>query len=118
MRRNLSLWRPLMRQRVFALICCVAGARALACDYPPTAPAIPDGKTATSEQMVDAQTSVKDYVSKMEAYIACLDQEVAKAGEEPPSEAQQHIHVEKHNAAVDEMQNVADKYNAEVRAFK
>jgi hypothetical protein len=107
-----------MHRRALALILCVAGAPALACEYPPTAPAIPDGRTATSEQMVDAQKAVKEYVSKMEAYIACLDTEATSTGDEPPTEAQQHIHVQKHNAAVDEMQNVADKYNAEVRAFK
>jgi len=107
-----------MHRRALALICWLAGAPALACDYPPAAPQIPDGKTATSEQMVDAQKAVKDYVSKMEAYIACLDTEAAGTGDQPVTEAQQHIHVEKHNAAVDEMQNVADKYNAEVRAYK
>jgi hypothetical protein len=68
--------------------------------------------------MVDAQKTVKEYVTKMEAYIACLDEESKKPREEPLTDAEQKIHVQRHNAAVDAMQALADQYNAEVRAYK
>ena len=106
-----------MHLRLFVCIACLASASALACDYPPTAPKIPDGKTATSDQMMATQQAIKDYVTKMEAYIACIDDSV-KDLPEPLTKEQEHIHVEKHNAAVDEMQGVADNFNAEVRAYK
>ena len=106
-----------MRLRAFVSVAWMASASALACDYPPAAPKIPDGKTATSEEMTATQQAVKDYVTKMEAYIACIDQSVQNLPE-PLTKEQEHIHVEKHNAAVDEMQGVADHFNAEVRAYK
>jgi ethanolamine utilization cobalamin adenosyltransferase len=106
-----------MRLRALVWAAWVTSTSAIACDYPPAAPKIPDGKTATSEEMVTTQQAVKDYVSKMEAYIACLDQSVENLPE-PLTKEQEHIHVEKHNAAVDEMQGVADHFNAEVRAYK
>jgi KaiC/GvpD/RAD55 family RecA-like ATPase len=98
-------------------LCCVFAVPAYACDYPPGKPEIPEGKTATSDQMMTAQGAVKDYVSKMEAYVACVDQEVESLGD-TVTEAQRNIQVQKHNAAVDEMTAVADQFNAEVRAYK
>jgi len=106
-----------MRVRAFLWLCCVVPLPALACDYPPAKPEIPDGKTATNEQMMTAQGAVKDYVAKMEAYVACVDQEVESLGD-TVTEAQRNVQVQKHNAAVDEMTAVADQFNAEVRAFR
>src|SRR5215510_3972325 len=106
-----------MSLRLFVCLTWIVSASALGCDYPPQAPKIPDGKTATSDQMMTTQQAVKDYVTKMEAYIACIDDSVNNLPE-PLTPEQQHIHVEKHNAALDEMQGVADHFNAEVRAYK
>lgn len=106
-----------MRLRFLACIALVTCAPALACDYPPAAPKIPDGKTATSDQMMETQKLVQDYVTKMQSYIDCIDNSVNDLPE-PLTKEQEHIHVEKHNAAVDEMQGVADHFNAEVRAYK
>jgi hypothetical protein len=106
-----------MSARVLFCCCLLASAPVLACDYPAQLPEVPDGKGASSEQMVDTQNAVKDYVAKMNDYLACLDQDMAALGE-TMTDAQKKIHVEKHNAAVDAMQALADKYNAEVRAYK
>lgn len=106
-----------MRSGFFALLLCCSSAFALACDYPATAPEVPDGKTATKEQMMTGQQGVKDYVGKMEAYLACLNESLTALGE-AATEADKTVHAEKHNAAVDAMQVVADKFNVEVRAFK
>jgi len=106
-----------MRLRLFVCVAWMASTSAFACDYPPAAPKIPDGKTATSEEMTATQQAVKDYVTKMEAYIACIDESVQNLPE-PLTQEQEHIHIEKHNAAVDEEQGVVDHFNAEVRAYK
>jgi hypothetical protein len=106
-----------MRFGPLVCLACILSAQALACDYPAATPKIPDGKTATNEEMMATQQAIKDYVTKMEAYIACIDDSL-KNLPEPPTAEQQHMQVEKHNAAVDEMQGVADHFNAEVRAFK
>jgi hypothetical protein len=106
-----------MSRGAFFCCCLLASAPAFACDYPTQLPEIPDGKTATNDQMITAQNAVKDYVAKMNAYLSCLDDEVNALGD-TVTDAQKKVQVEKHNAAVDAMQGLADKYNAEVRAYK
>jgi hypothetical protein len=107
-----------MRRLLLALSLWSLNLSALAvCQYPLTTPEIPAGATATEEQMLAAQKSVKEYVSQMEAYMACLDQESAALGD-TITEAQKHVHAQKHNAAIDAMEGIADKYNAEVRAYQ
>lgn len=83
----------------------------------PDAANIPDGATATSEEMVEAQTFVKQYIADMELYLACLDQQEA-ALEEPPTPEQAQEHTRLHNGAVDSMESVAAKFNEQVRAYK
>lgn len=78
---------------------------------------IPNGATATSEEMVEAQTYVKQYIADMELFLACLDEQES-ALEEPPTEEQIEDHTRLHNSAVDSMEKVAAKFNEQVRAFK
>lgn len=86
------------------------------CSSPP-AVAVPNGATAASEEMVEAQTYVKQYMAEMELYLDCLDQEEA-ALSEPPTDEQKLQHTQLHNQAVDSMENVATKFNEQVRVFK
>lgn len=83
----------------------------------PAAVAIPDGAKATSEAMVEAQTNVKQYMAEMELYLDCMDQEEA-ALTEPPTDEEKARHTQMHNQAVDSMEEVATKFNEQVRAFK
>ncbi len=87
-----------------------------ACPYPESV-TVPDGTTATTEEMVDGQTRIKKYMAEMEAYLDCLDQEEADLGREPTAEELQ-LHNQRHNAAVDEMEKVAAEFNEQVRAYK
>jgi hypothetical protein len=83
----------------------------------PTAPELPDGATADMPAMVDGQKAVKAYVAGTEAYLDCLVAETPEAGgvADPDAEIER---VDKHNAAVDEMDAVADKFNEEIREYK
>ncbi len=87
-----------------------------ACPYPEGVE-IPDGTTATTEEMVDGQTRIKQYMAEMEAYLDCLDQEEADLGREPTAEEVQ-LHNQRHNATIDEMEKVAAEFNEQVRAYK
>ena len=93
-----------------------ASAAHAACPYP-EAVAVPDGATATTEQLVDAQARIKQYMAEMEAFLDCLDREEAELGREPTAEELQ-VHNQRHNAAVDEMEQVAADFNEQVRAYK
>jgi hypothetical protein len=96
---------------------------AFACDYPERA-TFPDGQTATKDEMIAGQQSVKAYMAAMEEYLACIaaDEEVASAQLEDPSEEvlrqREQMLGKRHNAAVEEMEIVAAEFNNEVRAYK
>ena len=92
---------------------------ALSCEYP-TRIEVPDGRTATQDNMLEGQQAVKGYMSAMEEYLDCIDAESERlAGDDKDAEKEQRaILVSKHNAAVDEMEKVADDFNEQVRAYK
>jgi len=87
-----------------------------ACPYPEDV-IVPDGATATSEDMVNGQTRIKQYMAEMEAYLDCLDQEEADLDREPTQD-EVTLHNQRHNSAIDQMEKVASDFNEQVRAFK
>ncbi len=96
---------------------------AMACDYPQRA-SVPDGHSATKEEMIEGQRGVKAYIAAMEEYLACIEsaeQDTVAGNDDLDEEArQQRIEMfnKKYNAAVDEMNLVAAEFNIQVRAFK
>lgn len=102
----------------FAMLICgtMLAGPVLACDYP-RSPALPNGETATQDEMFAAQQAVRSYVAAAEAYLACL--EAAEANPENPiTPKQAEINVKRYNAMVEEMHRVSDEYNVAVRIFK
>jgi len=95
----------------------------LACEYPQQVE-IPNGESATREQMIESQRAVKDYVATMEEYLDCLieEEQAARAEMEELSAEDEQLREDmlnkKYNAAVDEMERVAAQFNAEVQAYK
>jgi hypothetical protein len=98
------------------LLAATAAPAGAACTYPDEI-TIPDGATATKDEMVAGQKAVKDYMAAVEAYLACLDEEDKKLGE-AATEEQKSLHVKRHNSAVDAMNEIAARFNEQVRAFK
>ena len=96
---------------------------ALACDYPQRAD-IANGATATKDEMVASQKSVKAYMTAMEEYLACIEtaEKDAVAALEEADETtladREDIFNKKYNAAVDEMNIIAEQFNEQVRAYK
>jgi len=95
------------------------------CPYPPAPDKLPDGATATLEQMVAGQKTVQAYQKAINDYNACidkaLDDAIAKGGDQlkPEQKAEmQKLEAQKHNAAVDQLQGVADRFNEQVKIFK
>jgi len=100
-----------------------AASAALACDYPKRV-LIPNGNTATKEDMIEGQRGVKQYVADMEIYLQCIVEEEKQAREameellpEVEQEREDMLN-KKYNAAVDEMERVAAQFNAEVQAYR
>jgi opacity protein-like surface antigen len=95
------------------------------CSYPHAPEHLPTGNTATLKEMLAGEQAVKIYNQEMTAYLSCIelerDSRVAQAGDKLTKEqkqALQAIEVQKHNAAVDQLQTVASQFNAQVKIFK
>ncbi len=108
---------------VFSISLLFAAQSVLACDYP-TRVLVPNGNTATKEEMVEGQRGVKKYVADMEIYLTCIIEEEKAAREalgnmEPDQEQEREDMLnKKYNAAVDEMERLAAQFNSEVQAYK
>jgi hypothetical protein len=113
---------------LFALTLLVAAGAARAdCVYPQAPQSLPNGAQATKEQMLAAQAEVKAYSQAVqEVYLPCLDKEkgesVAALDPADPEyaakkNAVESIQAKKHNAALDELQAVADRWNTERKAY-
>jgi hypothetical protein len=114
-----------------AAIAALAGANAYAaCTYPKAPESIPDGNTATLEQMVAAQKAVRQFDQEIGAYTACLKlesetalaqvdqgQDDAKKKEEQKKELER-VQVQKHNAAVEADEALAARFNEQLKVFK
>lgn len=98
-----------------------------ACVYPQAPQALPNGNSATKEEMLAAQGLVKEYVASVqETYLPCLEKEKADAttaldNMDPDFTAKKAsidaIHAKKHNAALDELQAFVDRWNGEKKAY-
>ncbi len=84
----------------------------------PPAPSVPDGATASKEEMISANQAVKKFVAETEAYIECVNTEEAAVPEEEVTPEMRESYVTRHNAAVDAMQGVAEQFNGAIRAYK
>jgi len=95
------------------------------CTYPPPPSKLPDGNTATMQEMMTAKAAVTQYNKDINSYVACIKLEhetaVSNAGDKitPEQKAQMDkIEVQKNNAAVDQLQSVAERFNEQVRIYK
>jgi len=83
-----------------AVLCAALASPAFACSKPEAPASIPNGATAAKEEMLAAKKAVDAFKAGMEEYLSC-EKSTAKQ-----------------NAAQDELVKVADRFNAQVRAFK
>jgi hypothetical protein len=101
-----------------------AGAAHADCTYPRAPAALPDGNSATMEEMVAGQQNVKKYMGDMDVYLKCLDDEKATLpadatdAQKKEYDRLETIRVQKHNAAVGDMEGVASKFNDQLKAFR
>ena len=91
----------------------------------PSAPSLPDGTTATLEQMLEGQQAVKAYQAANTEYRTCLEPlvsaaEVAVAGESPGPELQETLKKlnDDYNASVSDEEELAENFNIELREYK
>jgi hypothetical protein len=90
-----------------------------------TAPAIPQGATASLAQMQAARAAFEGYDAATNAYIKCVDSAVDRVAKRYKGavtaadlQSLDTFGRSAHNTAVDQEQAVADQFNGEVRTFK
>jgi alkanesulfonate monooxygenase SsuD/methylene tetrahydromethanopterin reductase-like flavin-dependent oxidoreductase (luciferase family) len=115
------------RTHAFLTLALAAGAAFPAyadCTYPRAPASLPNGTTATMEEMVEGQKQVKQYMADMDVYLKCLDgDKSALPADATDEQKKEHarleaIRVQKHNAAVGEMETVAERFNEQLRAYR
>lgn len=114
-----------MKSLKFALLGLALGSTvAMAEDcVAPDAPSISEGEESTLEQMLASQKAVKEFQAANLEYMSCLEPKLtaaeaaAKEGQEGAVESYQKIQ-ETYNAAVSREEEVATKFNNEIRDYK
>jgi flagellin-specific chaperone FliS len=109
---------------VLILGALVTGPVYAACSYPRAPANLPDGSTATKEEMKAAQQEFQAYNNAIKAYTDCLnlehDERIAKdpaALTEDQKKELDRMRTQKNNAAIDEAEAVTARFNEQVRAF-
>jgi hypothetical protein len=90
----------MMRFVSVAILCAIGSTPVLACERPSAPSSIPDGARASKEEMLAAKKAVDAFKSGMEEYLACEKSSAKK------------------DAGAAELIKIADRFNAQVKAFK
>ena len=119
----MKAWIPLTLVFAFGL---AAHAQAT-CTYPQSPAKPPDGNTASRDEMIAAKKDFDRYNGEMNVYLDCLNLEMDAApkdvskmtpDEKKKADQEAKILVQRHNAAVDELQAVVGRFNEQLKIFK
>ena len=111
-----------MTKIIAVLISFAVPALSLACDYPER-PALPDGNTAPKEEMIAAQSTVKEFLASVDDYLQCIEQEEkdAVAALDNPDEdtlkRRDELLTKRFDAANEEKFLFGEQWNQQVRAY-
>ena len=109
---------------VLAGLLAVAQANA-ECSYPKAPGGLPDGATASQDEMVVGMKAIKEYNARVTEYLNCVDTEmntqVEALGTDAPADKVEQIkaiQTKRHNAAVEELEATAARFNEQVKVYK
>jgi hypothetical protein len=95
---------------------------AFACDYPER-PSIPDGSTASKDELLAAKNSVQDFMAKVDEYLNCIEGKEKAAVEEMDNPSEEEMQRrdgmlnKKFDAANEEKALLGEQFNQEIRAY-
>ena len=95
---------------------------AIACDYP-ARPSIPDGATATKDDLLAAKANVQDFIAKVDEYLTCIETAETAAVAELDNPSQEELQRrdnmlnKKFDAANEEKVLVGEQFNQQIRAY-
>ncbi len=103
---------------VLASVAMLISGTALAqsqCNRPDNAN-IPDGASASLDQMVEAQNGVRSYLTTMEEYLECMNEVIDSADDDTDADTVNDW-INEYNEGVDEMEETAEQFNEERVAY-
>ena len=95
---------------------------ALACDYPDR-PQMPDGSTASKDDLLAAKADVQAYVAAVDEYLTCTESEEQAAIDVLDSPSRKELQrrddmlSKKFDAANEEKALVGEQFNQQIRAY-
>src|SRR5450432_117543 len=109
-----------------SIVVALLGAPAYAgCVAPLNDVRIPNGNKATTDDMNAAKHAIQENNTEVEAYTQCMkaeqDAKIAAIGPDITDDQKSKIaseYVNRQNAEVEKLQNLADRYTVAVRSFK
>lgn len=91
----------------------------------PTAPIVPDGNVASTDELIAAQTGLKKFQADLVEYRSCLalEQEKLTASIDDKNKSdldkeQEKVLIDAYNASVSSEEAAADEFNTALRAYK
>jgi hypothetical protein len=105
-----------------ASILMFATTLAIACDYP-ARPGIPDGSTASKDELLAAKDAIQQYMAEVDVYLQCIESEEKSAAAEldnpSPEEIQRREEMlnKKFEAANEEKALLGEQFNQQVRLY-
>ncbi len=100
----------------------LVSSHAMACDYPQR-PFIPDGASASKDQLLEAKTNVQNFIGAVDEYLTCIESEAKAAIEalDDPSQEEMQRREELLNkqfdAANEEKALVGEQFNQQIRLY-
>jgi hypothetical protein len=88
-----------------------------ACATPPKAPIMPQGATASAEDMKEGHEALQKYVNILQDYQKCEEQQLKDAPPDTKPEVRQQWQANA-DVAIDAAHEIADVYSIQLRAFK
>ena len=111
-----------IQQSALGAILILASMTAFSCDYP-ARPFIPDGATASKDELLAAKNGVQEFLASVDEYLQCVeleDEAELAALENPTPEQKEELNKSvnrKFDAANEEKAMVGEQFNQQVRAY-
>lgn len=113
-----------MTKLLISLAFIFAAPLALACDYPAPPKDLPNGATATKDEMLAGVKMISAFQENMAVYLSCIeaDQAMTMLGlaedDEDGKKRSQSNFDKKYNAAVEDQTKAVERFNLEIRTYK
>ena len=95
---------------------------AIACDYPER-PAIPDGATASKDELLAAKDAIQAFMADVDIYLQCIESDekaaIAELDNPSPEELQRRDEIlnKRFDAANDEKALLGEQFNQQIRIY-